>query len=366
MSKKYWLMRTSKDQKELLLSELIKGQFRQGWGYDESQDLQKIRAKLDSGKKYTELTEPEKQAWDHNRMLQTENDAIQVGDIMLIPQMPQNGKFSLAEVIGSYRYEMIEDMKINYNHFLDKDFGHILPVRLLTGESGIDNYHHFVGNSLRSSMKTRSRWCHIREAGQRDIEKICKSLESGQGLPEGQNRLLSALEAWREQSKEGLYDTILERATDTDFEDLVATLMRNQYPASCAEVAVTAGPAERGCDVRIVLKSPDFNETKGTIPIGQILIQVKQFRGIISTNRALDQIEQAASAYNNTEAPILHLMVVTTAEAGSPEYEKKQQDLEIKLQKALNAPYLRVTTMFKNELIDLISQSMLDFPDWLE
>ena len=47
--RKYWGFRTDKDYQVDLFEELKAGRLRQGWGYDESQDLRIIKQIIDSG-----------------------------------------------------------------------------------------------------------------------------------------------------------------------------------------------------------------------------------------------------------------------------------------------------------------------------
>ncbi len=65
-------------------------------------DLQVIAEAREAGRP---LTEWQQQAWGNRRMLTSRDDAIHVGDIVLVPHMPGNRRFSLVRVVGPYEYD---------------------------------------------------------------------------------------------------------------------------------------------------------------------------------------------------------------------------------------------------------------------
>jgi len=99
--RRYWAIRTDRDNKSRLLSELQQGRLRQGWGYDPSQDLRLIQADIIKGGKWWErLSETQKQVLPHLLMLSSAKDSVQLGDWILVPNLPDDGYFLIVEVAG--------------------------------------------------------------------------------------------------------------------------------------------------------------------------------------------------------------------------------------------------------------------------
>ena len=85
----YWAMRTNRDCEEhrtFLCSELLeKGNLRQGWGGHDDQDLSKIEAAWEEGKR---LNDRQQGASRHRRMGNGDRpDYMYVDDIVLVPNM---------------------------------------------------------------------------------------------------------------------------------------------------------------------------------------------------------------------------------------------------------------------------------------
>ena len=74
------------------------------------------------------LTKSKSEAWENRRMLTSRPDSVHVGDIILVPHMPEPKRFSLVRVAAPYEFDGGQAFG---------DYGHILPVQLLTGEAGI-------------------------------------------------------------------------------------------------------------------------------------------------------------------------------------------------------------------------------------
>ncbi len=62
-------------------------------------------------------------AWPNRRMLSDEPAGIQIGDLLLLPHLPREWRWSVVRIIGPYRYQI--DPERN-------DYGHILPVEGVT------------------------------------------------------------------------------------------------------------------------------------------------------------------------------------------------------------------------------------------
>src|SRR3954447_9263763 len=121
--RRYWVMRTDPDNRDVLLAELRAGRLRQGWGYEPHLDLNVIAAKLERhGWRVGELEEDERACWRGNqRMWPGHWGAINVGDLIVVPKMPVDRHWMIVEVVGAYRFDLREELG---------DYGHLLPVEV--------------------------------------------------------------------------------------------------------------------------------------------------------------------------------------------------------------------------------------------
>jgi hypothetical protein len=106
--RRYWVMRTDVNAREQLLAALDRGELRQGWGYDERLDLNRIARKLaDHGWRVGALDDEERSAWRGNqRMWPGHHGRISVGDLIVVPKMPRDRHWMIVEVVGDYRFDL--------------------------------------------------------------------------------------------------------------------------------------------------------------------------------------------------------------------------------------------------------------------
>ena len=122
--RRYWAMRTDKNQRNFICNEVRGGSLRQGWGYLPEQDLDVIR---DAIVHRRPRTDAQKETWRRNRRLHPgERDSVQIGDIILLVNLPSLDFTSFVEVLGGYRYHI---------HRGSGDHGHLREVQLLFPES---------------------------------------------------------------------------------------------------------------------------------------------------------------------------------------------------------------------------------------
>lgn len=96
-----WAMRTSRDKEEhrkYLRNELLENNLlSQGWGFDETQNLESIDKRWNDG---LELNSLEKQTRMHKRMGNGEGH-MQIRDLVIVPNMPDDGLFMIC---SQYRW----------------------------------------------------------------------------------------------------------------------------------------------------------------------------------------------------------------------------------------------------------------------
>jgi hypothetical protein len=143
--RRYWAMRTDPNARDRLWPEIQAGRLRQGWGWDPEMDLELIADLVAVGKP---LTEWQQQAWANRRMLTSRDDAIHVGDVVLVPHMPEPRRFSLVRVTGAYSFDGGE---------MFGDYGHILPIQLITDLRGVGHADGRVAVKLQTALGNRVR-----------------------------------------------------------------------------------------------------------------------------------------------------------------------------------------------------------------
>ena len=155
----YWVMRTSPGRRELIWSEAAKGNLRQGWGWDDSQDLDVIAELI---RLERPLSDEQQLARRSLRMRTGEKDGIHLGDLILAPHLPVWGQLSVFRVAGSYRWDRL-DLGI------EDGFGHVIPVELLA--EGIDRAAPEVTDELRAMLHPQTRLYRIDNVGG-DVEQL--------------------------------------------------------------------------------------------------------------------------------------------------------------------------------------------------
>ena len=161
--RRYWAIRTDRNNRSLLLGELRDGRLRQGWGHDPSQDLRSIQAEVAGGGKWWErLTNVQQEVLPHLRMLSSSTDSIQLGDWILVPNLPEQGSFLVAEVTGDYHYMPLPLCKENDISDLQcRIMDTFFRFALVTEEAGSNKLSEMVDASIRRTLKVPMRMWNV-------------------------------------------------------------------------------------------------------------------------------------------------------------------------------------------------------------
>jgi hypothetical protein len=327
MTRRYVVMRTDKNVKPFILAELSEGRLRQGWGYRPELNLKLLRKKIDSGKK---LTDEEAAAWRNRRLLDTEPDGLKPGDIIILPNIPEQGLWVLARVSGPYSYAIANNKSLG-----GPDYGHIVqvtPIREKDGSIAVvepDNEH--VDARLRASMRSMSRMWSVDALGQA-VEHLISAIEGGANIktpePEAQKieSLFSALRA-------AAWTNLQTKYKAAELERLVLRLFKHIYQDG--RVEHWGGAGEKGADLIVFTQDPLGLEFK-------IAVQVKHHDGVHADPHALHQIKQAREAHQ-VDAGV----IVTTAAETSKEFDDQRAALEVELA-------IDIRVIARDELVELI------------
>ena len=348
--RRYWAIRTDKDNSKKLFQELVKGRLRQGWGYDESQDLRIIQKEKSRGAEWwSKLNDTQKEAWPHYRMLGEGEDSIKRGDIILLPNLPQYSLFCIATVVDNYYFEILKVSPEEDINKIGGDYGHVLPISLMTPE-GINKYAGSVDASIRSTLRTASRMWNV-NSHKGSIDKLISSIKNGADLVtpiRGIERLDNAWEKSLQQARETLHKSLKEQLNQNfqaaEWEKPIARILKNLYP-SPIEVKWTGGPKEGGADIIITIPNM-FQKDFPWI----IVIQIKHYSEDIGP-RVLEQIEAAYIKYSQS-GKVLVGIILTTAERESPDFRVKREECEHKLG-------IPIKVILSDKLMEILTEGLL-------
>jgi restriction endonuclease len=322
---RYWIMRVDhRDAKDFLWAELKAGRLRQGWGYREDQNLETIAARR---KKDATISDEQQDTWRGNRrMLGSEPDSIQKGDVILVPHIREGRHWSIARVAGPYRFEIPAK---------PKDYGHILPVELLWPDRPVSFHANGVAAGLRQTMRNMSRLWNVDHLG-RGVEQILEELQTPpdpgvDGKEDRLDLLLRELElsAWKrfEHHFHG-----------AEFEAPCVRLLEALYGEGSVEH--TGGKNENGADAICTYLDP----------LGvphRVAVQIKMWTWDAGWTRPLQQIKQACQSYEGITSGV----ILSTSERVTPAFEAARA----KLQKELRLP---VRVVLRRDLLRLFIQHL--------
>jgi hypothetical protein len=316
--RRYWVMRSSRGKRDLFWTELRAGRLRQGWGYSRDQDLRIIQKALVAKKA---IDEDQQNTWRGNRrILETEPDSIQRQDLIISPHLPDEGKWSISEVIGKYRYEIVAKVK---------DFGHILPVKLRSSRA-IDPNEQAVSASLRQTMRNQLRLWNIDYLGA-EVDSLLNAVKEAKvSIPLTSPKRLADIQ---ESLDKAAGDAFSKHFQSAEFEEPCVQLLKKIFGEE--HVEHTGGRNERGADAIC-----SYNDALGSRH--RIAVQIKMWAGQAESTRPLEQVRQA---YDNYEG-ITSAVIFSTAEKCTKDFEKARE----KLEKELHTP---VRVVYRKELMRL-------------
>jgi hypothetical protein len=323
---RYWVMRVDhKNARAFIWAELKAGRLRQGWGYQSDQDIGIIAARRKKGAK---LSEEQRDAWRGNRrMLPSESDSIQHDDIVLVPHVPHDRHWSVARVVGSYRFQIPEK---------PVDYGHILPVELISHETPVSFLANGVAAGLRQTMRNMSRLWNIDHLGA-DVNAIVKALAQPKknGLSAGKlDRLADLLTSLEDHG----WDRLKHHYQGAEFEAPCIRLLEALYGEG--NVEHTGGKNERGADA--ICSYLD--------PLGvphRVAVQIKMWTWEADWTRPLEQIRKAVDSYDGITAGV----ILSTSEKVTAKFEAER----IKLEKKLGVP---VRVLLRRDLLRLFMRHL--------
>jgi len=316
MNINYWGYRIDTNNIKFFERELNEERLRQGWGYDEGQNLRDF--KLDEG------------AARNIPMF----ERVKKGDILLIPQIPDWGYVALVEAT--------EDWDIGYQFEIDEelgDYGHIFPAKYL--KKFTRNNEKVTGN-LRSTLKNLSRFWNINHYSD-DVKVLLNSetceLEKGQDY---KSRLKNSIDTvFNEVFKkrdftDKLYDKLTEQFTREEWEFALMHGLEEMFPYY--QIERVGGTEEKNHGTDILIKLPSILSNYEYA----IAVQIKDYEGFVSEN-VISQINKAEKYWGSENLKLIDKIVIIT---------RASKDNNLQLLENNN----NVKFIFANELKELLSE----------
>ncbi len=317
MSKRnYWCYRIDTSKIKYFESELTEGRLRQGWGWDDKQNLRNFKMDEGAGRNFAMF----------NR--------VKKGDILLVPQLPNWGEVALVEAM--------EDWNIGYKFEIDSklyDYGHIFPAKYL--KKFTRNNEKVTGN-LRSTLKNPSRFWNINHYS-KDVEILLNTEVSNLSKRQDYNSRLenSIGNVFNEVFDESifadkLYDKLTEQFTREEWEFALVHGLRELFPFY--QIDRVGGTEEKNHGTDILIKLPSILSNYEYA----IAIQIKDYEGFVSEN-VISQIEKVENYWQSENLKLIDKIVIITK-------AKKDNNLNL-FENNKNVKFI-----FANELKQLLSE----------
>lgn len=323
--RRYWVSRPDRENIKLFADELQQGHLRQGWGGSDEENLDVIlQCRSQGGDWWIKLTDIQRGAYPNWRLHTAFGDgAMRKGDIVLVPNVPDWGRFSIVELLDDeYRWDPLVLQPNQDVHGCGKDYGHLRHINLLT-PLGITKDAESVDARLRSTLRTPMRMWNVDYLADA-IETLLSVKEYGRSVTPEQ-RYVSVVAKIREGAarvarEEGMriaHAQLHKQFQAAEFEVAVAAMLRERFPRS--EVELLGGTTEVNHGTDVLVRMPNPLQSNG---VWLIPVQVKMHEGV--TADGVDQLIKAAD-YWGLEGRVLGLALVTTA---SQLVEQEQTRLE--------------------------------------
>lgn len=281
----YWGYRIDTREIEFFTDELNQGRLRQGWGWDEGQNLKDMHMDEGAGRNLAMF------------------ERVKQGDILLIPRLPDWDSVTIAEATADwdngYYFEIAQGQT---------DYGHAFParrVRTFVRNSPI------VKSSIRTTLHARSRFWNINHCADEIKTILCAEKDETQIALTHEARMESVLST-----------SFLKHFKEDDFSAEILNGMNEHFRAEEWEYALvhglkllfpfyeierTGGPEESKHGTDILIKLPDlFLESRYAIAI-----QVKDFDGFVKDD-VINQINKADAYWQEKDLVLIDKVVIIT------------------------------------------------------
>jgi len=283
--KNIWCYRVDASKVKYFTDELYEGRLRQGWGWNEKQDLRNFEMDEGAGRNRTMFKRVKK------------------GDILLVPRMPSWGEVAIVEAT--------EDWNTGYRFEIDNnqgDYGHIFPAKLL---KRFTRFNANVSGRLRATLKNPSRFWNINQYAE-DVELLLNADVSELSKKQDhKSRLESSIgsvfnEIFNENEfADKLYDKLTKDFTSEEWEFALIYGLQEIFPFYQIDRVGGKEEVNHGADILIRLPSILLNYEYA------IAIQVKDYDGFVAT-KVIDQINKSDKYWDTKNIKLIDKIVIIT------------------------------------------------------
>jgi len=302
-NRNYWGYRIDTSQIKFFFDELTEGRLRQGWGWDEGQNLKNLKVNEGAGRNRPMLYKVKK------------------GDILLIPQLPHWGEVAIVEAT--------EDWFSGYKFEIDKnlgDYGHIFPARFIKKFSR--HSEHVTGN-IRSTLKNFLRFWNMNHYSD-DVEKLLLQTETELVKTQNHNdRLESSIgnvfnEVFDEKLfADKLFSKLSEQFNREEWEFALVYGLKKMFPFYQIERVGGKEEKNHGTDILIRLPSLLNNHEYA------IAVQIKDYAGNVSQD-VIHQINKAQGYWDSENLTLIEKIVIITKAIKTQNAELLEHDKSVK------------------------------------
>ena len=288
---------------------LKKGVGRFGWSYMRDAagqslgdaDLRRLKGKIDANGR-SSLTADEQDRYQAFLL------ELKEGDWVVYVNVPQYGRCTLARVTGPYYWD--------HNAPADWDFNHRFSVDP-TSVRDFDRNDVIVQPRLAARLKLQSRHWHIYAIS--EFQDLIRDLDRD-SPPQQRNPQTNAnlLRRKVEPLLAGITKQVQHTHPNYDLEGLLELVFK-QIP-NVRKVTRQGGASDHGADLLVEFEDglPYPLQMQHTC-----VVQAKSYEGTMGSRRAVDDIQRAFERHPEADMGL----IVSTAEASTPEFEKALMDL---------------------------------------
>lgn len=277
----YYACRIDNANNKFLYEELKKGRLRQGWGYNDGQNLKNMT--FDKG------------ARRNRPMLKVKKD-----DIILVPHIKGYNILTFVKATEDW------DKGYSFNRNTPSgDYGHIFPAEIVMS---INKWDANVPSSIHKTLKSKSRFWSLNPYAE-SIKKILSlsPQETAQFNP--RKNMHTFTEDIFEQLfdhkafKDKIYKHCCDNYQSTNWEFLLTEALKVLYPQYIVEHTAGKTEKEHGADITITIPG-----LFGSSYI--IAIQVKDYEGKVWNKQdVIDQINKAENYFNKGSSKVIEKIV---------------------------------------------------------
>lgn len=314
----FWGYRIDTNAIDFFWTELEQGRLRQGWGYDNSQDLKKFTANEDLGAK-------------RNFAI---FERVKKDDILIIPRLPKWDYVTIAKAT--------EDFDKGYCFSIPKeqdDYGHIFPAQIIKYFSRTNEH---VDADIRTTLRNPSRFWNI-DYLEDSVNKLInceETIEAPAFIEDKMDGLISEILNIPNIGT-NLFEKFNEKFEAAEWEKVLVEGLKYIYPYYNIERTGGKSEVQHGTDILVKLPSltPELSYA--------IAIQVKDYDDIVDTY-PLEQLSKAEYWDRDASLKLIDKILIIT---------KAPNDKNTELMRT--AEEMGITVFMANEVKELVYKMAL-------